>query len=93
MKKHITPVTRLYFEICKSSSAFLLSLVNDTLDYAQLEYGKFKMNFEQVPTKKLVAQIYQLINVQLRQKQEVFLVQTIAQGTPTTIETDYQRLK
>ena len=46
MRQHITPVVRLYFEICESSSAFLLSLVNDTLDYAQLEYGKFKMHFE-----------------------------------------------
>lgn len=48
MKQYINPVGQLYFEICESSSGFLLSLVNDTLDFAQLQAGKFKMNFEDV---------------------------------------------
>jgi len=32
-----------YLDICTSSSSFLLSLVNDTLDFAQMKAGKFKL--------------------------------------------------
>lgn len=46
MKPFVDPMAKQYFQICESSSSFLLSLVNDTLDYAQLQAGKFKMNFE-----------------------------------------------
>ena len=79
----------MYFEICESSSAFLLSLVNDTLDYAQLQAGKFKINFEPVYIQKLVSEVYQLINVQLRLKKNVFLVKSVAEDIPLVIESDY----
>ena len=46
MKPHINQMAQQYFEICESSSGFLLSLVNDTLDFACLQAGKFKMNYE-----------------------------------------------
>ena len=36
LKPYVDPLAIQYFEICESSASFLLSLVNDTLDYAQL---------------------------------------------------------
>ena len=63
IRPHVTPIWQMYFDICESSSTFLLSLVNDTLDFAQLQAGKFKMNFDQINVSQLIAEIYQLINV------------------------------
>ena len=48
MTNDIGPGGKQFFEICESSSEFLLSLVNDTLDYAQLQAGKFKMHYDEV---------------------------------------------
>jgi len=63
MKQYVNPIGQMYFDICESSSSFLLSLVNDTLDYAQMQQGKFSMNFEQVNVHSLIAEVFQLINV------------------------------
>jgi signal transduction histidine kinase len=52
-----------YFQICESSSAFLLSLVNDTLDMAQLQNGKFKMNYEDIEIRSVVKEVYDLLAV------------------------------
>lgn len=34
MNNYVSPAGHMYLEICESSSGFLLSLVNDTLDFA-----------------------------------------------------------
>lgn len=34
MRTYVSPAGMFYLDICDSSSAFLLSLVNDTLDFA-----------------------------------------------------------
>jgi len=74
MRTYVNSAGLFYLDICDSSSAFLLSLVNDTLDFAQLQAGKFKMNFEPVNVRQIIGEVYQLINVQLRLKTGVFLV-------------------
>lgn len=63
MTNFVDPLGKQYLQICKSSSSFLLSLVNDTLDFAQLQAGKFKMNFEEVNIHQISAEIYELLNV------------------------------
>lgn len=93
MSDKICPTVAQYLEICESSSQFLLSLVNDTLDFAQLQAGKFKMNFQQVEIRKLVADVASWINVQLRLKENIFLIQSVADDVPQQIESDCQRLK
>jgi len=47
------------------------------------------MNFEEVNVHSLIAEVFQLINVQLRLKSNVFLIRSVAQDTPTLIESDY----
>ena len=51
------------------------------------------MNFEKVNVEQIVNEVYQLINVQLRQRTNVFLVQSVSQDCPVDIESDYSRLK
>lgn len=47
------------------------------------------MNFESVSVLHLIAEVFQLINVQLRLKSDVYLIKSIAQGTPDIIISDY----
>lgn len=93
MKYSMDPSVQMYFEICESSSSFLLSLVNDTLDFAQLQAGKFKMNYEKVDLHELAGEVHELIGVQLRLKSDVELVKDITRDCPQFIRSDYQRLK
>jgi len=58
MRSFVNPAGIFYLDICESSSTFLLSLVNDTLDFAQLQAGKFKMNFENVNVTQIVNEVY-----------------------------------
>ena len=39
-----TQEQRYWLDIARSSSEFLLSLVNDTLDFTQMRFGKFSLN-------------------------------------------------
>jgi signal transduction histidine kinase len=52
-----------FYEICDTSATFLLSLVNDTLDYGQLSAGSLTFNFEQVNIRELCADVAKLIAV------------------------------
>lgn len=61
LKPFVDPLAFHYFEICESSSSFLLSLVNDTLDFAQLQSGKFKMNQEEVDVRGIVQEVYNIL--------------------------------
>ena len=58
MKSNVSQAGQTYLEICDSSSGFLLSLVNDTLDFAQMQAGKFKMNYEEINVRQMVAEVY-----------------------------------
>ena len=51
------------------------------------------MNFEDVNVHHIAQEVCQLINVQLRLKDSVFLLQSVSQDVPQTIQSDYQRLK
>jgi len=48
LKSRLKPEDYKNFAIVESSIKFLLILVNDTLDFAQMESGTFKMNFEEI---------------------------------------------
>ncbi len=52
-----------FFDVCITSLAFLLTLVNDTLDYSQLQAGKFTLNFTKCNLLDIVVDITKLISV------------------------------
>lgn len=93
LKPFVDELATQYFQICESSSAFLLSLVNDTLDFAQLQAGKFKMNYEDVNIHQLTKEVNNLLAVQLRLKEKVHLICNVNADVPPSIVSDYQRLK
>jgi signal transduction histidine kinase len=82
LKPFLNTRTLPFLEICESSCGFLLSLVNDTLDFAQLQTGKFKMNYESVNIRELQSEVCKLIDVQLRLKDSVFLIQSATPEVP-----------
>jgi signal transduction histidine kinase len=82
-----------FFDICETSGTFLLSLVNDTLDYGQLSAGQLTFNFEQVNIRELCQDVSKLIAVQLRLKKEIELIMVVQNNVPITFYSDYQRLK
>jgi signal transduction histidine kinase len=82
-----------WFEICDTSTKFLLSLVQDTLDYALMQEGKFKLNFDTVDISQLMLEIVMIINVQMRLKINVILKHSILEGVKTIIESDGQRIR
>ena len=51
------------------------------------------MNLEEVNVRRLVTEVQKLLNVQLRLKEKVYLICTVAEDVPEMIESDYQRLK
>lgn len=61
IKPYISSHANRQYNICRCALQFLLSLVNDTLDYAQMQEGKFRVNTESVPIRQLVKEVYNLI--------------------------------
>jgi signal transduction histidine kinase len=82
-----------FFTVCEMSTNLLLALVNDTLDYAQLQAGKFKLVEEKVEIRKVVSEVLKLIFVQLMQKKQVRLRYWIDPDIPHEINGDYMRIK
>lgn len=80
------------YKICQTSLKFLMSLINDSLDFAQLQAGKFTMNFEPTNIREVVREVTQLIELQLRLK-EVYLINSVTPRVPETFSMDAQRFK
>ena len=76
-----------------SQCKFLLSLVNDTLDYAQLKQGKFKLHIENVNLDNLLNELEEAFKIQLDLNQKVELKMLRDPSFEPVIETDVQRLK
>lgn len=47
------------------------------------------MNLEEVNVRRLVTEVQKLLNVQLRLKEKVYLICTVAEDVPEMIESDY----
>lgn len=89
----IPPQARKHFLVVRSSLQFLLMLVNNTLDFAQLESGNFKMSCEDMNLREHVNEVVSLINVIISFKESVVLHIDIPDEIPQNIEMDAQRLK
>lgn len=60
---------RHYCETIKSSSAALLNIINDILDYSKIEAGKLKLHNEEFDLQDLVLGVMELLNVKAEEKQ------------------------
>lgn len=93
MEPWVAPEGRRHFTVVKSSLQFLLMLANNTLDYAQLESGNFRMNCQDTTLRDEVSEVISLIGVIISFKQAVVLSYDIPEEVPAVIEMDGQRLK
>jgi signal transduction histidine kinase len=75
------------------SAKFLISLVNDVLDFAALQSGKFRLTFENADIRACLKEVIDMIQVQLDFKTNVYLIESIPQNIPATFEMDSGRLK
>jgi signal transduction histidine kinase len=67
--------------------------VQDTLDLASLQAGRFSLNYEQVNIRQSVKEVIDLINIQIGLKPDLFLIDSVAPDVPACFEMDPQRLK
>ena len=58
------------------SSQHLLSLINDILDMSKIESGKTSLNLTEVELAELIENIYEIVNVQAKAKNQTFEVKT-----------------
>lgn len=76
----------------ENSASFLLNLVNDLLDMAQIEAGKFKLNYIEFDLKVLLTDILSLIKLQAESR-KIDLQLLYDDQLPETIKSDPNRVK
>jgi len=92
MKTKLNETQSHYMQIVHQSAESLLDLVNDILDFAKIEAGKFELNIEKVNIFDLVGQAADVIKYKAKEKGiEVLL--NIPPETPRFIYSDPIRLR
>lgn len=81
-----------YAQTIRSAGNDLLSLINDILDLSKIEAGKMEIRPEPVALSHLIDDLVRIFRPVAEQKGLKFRTE-IAPGTPSTIETDRQRLE
>lgn len=79
-----------YLSRVDTSAKYLLSLVNNILDFSQIESGKMKLCLEKADLNKMIDNIYSLLRIQADQKKIKFEI--IRQFTHQFVQTDLMRL-
>lgn len=80
-----------YISMLYESSSSMLSLVNDLLDVARLEAGKFEVDKHPFDIKEIIAERVKFFNT-TAQSQGVTLRYEIGAGTPSTVLVDAKRI-
>lgn len=81
-----------YVDVLRSSSTHLLSIINDILDLAKIEAGKFQLETVPFDLHKVFSDTYDILSV-TASKKELKLDFSIASGTPVKLQGDPLRLK
>ncbi|KAL4427062.1 hypothetical protein ABPG74_021169 [Tetrahymena malaccensis] len=74
------------------SNYLMLNIINDILDLAQINYGKFKMMFSQFDLKKIITECLNLIGLQAMEK-HIMLELEIDPQIPLLINSDANRIR
>ena len=81
-----------YAQTIQSSGNDLLTLINDILDLSKIEAGHIQMRPENLPLQRLTADLRQLFQPVANERKLDFQID-LADGCPTIVETDRQRLE
>ncbi len=73
-------------------SHLLLHLINDILDYGQMNHEALKLTFENIDVRKVVAEIQELLSFKSKRR-GIELTTEFAPGIPQMIKTDPNRMK
>jgi signal transduction histidine kinase/DNA-binding response OmpR family regulator/CHASE3 domain sensor protein len=89
---NLTPEQVQYAQTIRSAGNDLLSLINDILNLSKIEAGKMEIRPEPVALSRLIDDLVRIFRPVAEQKGLKFRTE-IAPGTPSTIESDRQRLE
>lgn len=89
---NLTPEQVQYAQTIRSAGNDLLSLINDILDLSKIEAGRMEIRPEEVPVAHLVDDVVRIFKPVAEQKGLHFRTE-VKPGTPSSIETDRQRLE
>lgn len=89
---NLTPEQVQYAQTIRSAGNDLLSLINDILDLSKIEAGRMEIRPEEVPVSHLLDDVVRIFKPVAEQKGLHFRTE-VKPGTPTSIETDRQRLE
>ncbi|WP_353126510.1 response regulator [Parapedobacter pyrenivorans] len=89
---NLVPDQVKYASVIYSAGTDLLNLINNILDLSKIEAGNIELQIEETPLSDVAQDLLELFNSVADSKAIDFRI-TIAEGTPTTIDTDEQRLK
>lgn len=88
----LTPDQQEYTEIARHSAADLLNLVNDLLDFSQLEAGKLKLTHSDFYLRDLIRQTLTLFTVEA-DKKKLALRCELAPDLPAFVRGDFRHLQ
>jgi signal transduction histidine kinase/DNA-binding response OmpR family regulator len=89
---NLTPDQIKYAQTIESAGRDLLALINDVLDLAKVEAGRFEVQLQPVSVEALVANLRRTFQPQAEQKQ-LALTLTIEPGVPAAFKSGEQRLE
>ena len=75
-----------------NSNKILLNIINDIIDFAQIESGDFKFCFETFSLNSLLMECYEIMILETESK-NLNLFLDINENIPKEIHSDYKRLK
>lgn len=87
----LEPTARNYLESLADSADSLLSLVNDLLDLAKIESGRFTLEDEPVDAARALQRVVNALSQQAHKK-EIKLEAAIAESLPTLLNGDQKRI-
>ena len=90
MDLHDRQITAL--NVIRQSGEHLLTLINDILDFAKIEAGKFELCMSEIPLHKLLQLIAETVSIKAAQKNLDFQCNP-APGLPTWVRADEKRLR
>jgi signal transduction histidine kinase len=88
----LSPTQRQYAQAAQRSATALLALIDDVLDLARIEAGKFSLRVTNVDLRALVREVVDLMTVTVRNK-PVHLSYAMPRGLPDRIECDGVRMR
>lgn len=92
LNSRLDPLQRAQIDLLKESSLSLLNIINNILDFAKIEAGRFQLNVEPTSIREIVRLTLQPL-LPLAQAKRLDLVTTIDHALPERISCDGLRLR